>query len=128
MTSKLYITGNSNPEKLQSVHDLAVEAIDLKVATDAPTRNGLNKLELALHKALGESGTFTQGTEGENINEPAQEGLTVVDEEQSELRVAQYDKIEDTKMEDVKHAEDEEMTGTHDTLLEELLDDEDEDA
>ena len=128
MTSKLYIIGNSNPEKLQSVHDLAVEAIDLKVATDAPTRNGLNKLELALHKALGESGTFTQGTEGENINEPAQEGLTVVDEEQSDLPVAQCDKVEDTKMEDVKHAEDEEMTGTHDTLLEELLDDEDEDA
>ena len=127
MMSKLYITGNSNPEKLLSVHGLVVEAIDLKIATDAPTRNGLHKLEVALNKAIGESGIFKQGTEGETIAEPAQEGLTVVDEGQSGLPVTHPDDVEDIMMEDVKHEKEEEMTGAHDTLLEELLDDEDED-
>ena len=126
--SKLYITDNSNPGKLQSVHGLVIEAIDLKVATDAPTRNGLNKLELALNKALGESGTFRQGIEGETVAEPVQGGLIVVDEGQSEVPVAQSDGLEDTRMEDMKHEEDEGMTGTHDTLLKELLNDDDEDA
>ena len=123
MLSKLYITGNSNPEKLQAIYELVAKAIDNKVATDAPTRNGLNKLEASLNKALGESSTFRQCIE----REPAQEGLTVADEGQSEMLVARPDGVEDTKMDIVKR-EDEEMPGTNDTLLEELLDDEDEEA
>lgn len=123
MLSKLYITGNSNPEKLQATYELVAEAIDIKIATDTPTRNGLNKLEAALNKALGESGTFRQYTE----RRPAQEGLTVVDEGQSELPAARLDGVEDTKMDIVKR-EDEEMAGTNDTLLEALLDDEDVEA
>ncbi len=124
MLSKLYITSNSNPEKLQCVHDLVIEAIDLKAATDAATRNALNKLEAALIKIIGESGAFRQGTEGETIAEPAQEGQTVVDKGQSKLPVVRSDEVEDMKMDIVKH-EDEETKAAHDTLLEELLDDDD---
>ena len=127
MVSKLYITGNSNPEKLQSVHELVVEAVELKVATDTTTRNGLNKLEAALSKALGESGTSRQDTGGKTIAEPAQDGLTIMDEGRSELPAALADELEDMKMDIIKH-EDVEMAGTNETLLEELLDDEDEDA
>lgn len=122
MLSKLYITGNSNAEKLQSAHELVIEAIDLKIGTDATTRNALNKLEAALNKVIGESSAFRGGTEGETIAEPAQEGLTVVDEEQIELPGVPSDEADDMKMDVTKH-EVEDMTGTNDTLLEELLDD-----
>ena len=128
MLSKLYITSNSNAEKLRIVHELVLEAVDLKIATDAPTRNGLIKLEAALVKVIGESGVSKRNTEGETIAALAQEDLTTVDEEQSELQVAPCDGTDDTKMNQTKHGEDEEMGPVHDTLLEELLTDEDEDA
>lgn len=126
MLSKLYITDNSTAEKLQSAHELIIEAIDLRIWTDATTRNALNKLEAALNKVIGESGTFKEGTAREANAEPAQEGPTVVDQGHIELPVVPSDEVGDTRMDIAKH-EDEDMTGTHNTLLEELLDDDDDD-
>ena len=144
--SKLYITANSDPTKLQTALDLAAEAMDLKIASDAPSRNALNKLHTTLSKAVGENGKVGKGGEGTTVMETRQEevtvadeGLTVVEEEGAE--VGDVDEGEETKMQGV---EEEEMQGVEgeepkmqgvkeeggtevgDSLLEELLDDEEE--
>ena len=117
MLGKLYITSNSDTEKLHTVVDLAAEAIDIKIASDATTRNALNKLYMALTKAAGDSSPAKKTT-GDNAE--MREGLTIADEETAP---APTEVGEDTKMEDVK---DEEMTQVGDTVLEELLEDEEE--
>ena len=53
MLGKLYISANSKTEKLQSTIELVMEAIEGKVAQDAPSRNALKKLQSALSKASG---------------------------------------------------------------------------
>lgn len=55
MLGKLYISVNSKMEKLQSTIELVVEAINGKIAQDAPARNALRKLHSALSKALGDA-------------------------------------------------------------------------
>ncbi|KAB8360845.1 hypothetical protein FH972_024579 [Carpinus fangiana] len=52
MLGKLYITSNSGKEKLEEVSRLLQEAIDDRVASDAPTRNAFTKVEASLAKAL----------------------------------------------------------------------------
>ena len=54
MLGKLNVSANSGIEKLQSTAGLVVEAIDGKVAHDAPSRNALKKLLSVLSKALGD--------------------------------------------------------------------------
>ena len=120
MLGKLYITANSNPEKLSSVYELVAEAMDLKVATDAPSRNALTKLHSALGKVVGEAGAIRRSVE---------EGITVVEEGKT---MAEEDEAEAPALgseEDVKREinDGEEPTEMKDTLLEELLEDEDED-
>lgn len=55
MLGKLYITPHSSfsAEKLHIVANLAQEAIDNKVAADAPSRTALNKLHTMIKKAMG---------------------------------------------------------------------------
>ncbi|CAZ79208.1 unnamed protein product [Tuber melanosporum] len=54
MLGKLYIPAEATPEKLRELYDLVAQAIGDKVATDAPSRNALNKLELSLGKIVSE--------------------------------------------------------------------------
>ena len=115
----MYITANSNAERLSSAYELVAEAIDLKVATDAPSRNALTKLHSALGKVVGEAGAMKRSVE---------EGVTVVEEgktvaEEDEAEAPALGSEEDVKME-MEAQEDE--TKLKDSLLEELLDDEDE--
>lgn len=116
---KLYITANSNPEKLSSVFQLVAEAIDLKVATDAPSRNALTKLHGALGKVVGEAGAVKKSVE-EGVT-VLDEGKTMADEDGAEAPALGSE--EDVKME---IEEQENMTRLKDSLLEELLDDEEE--
>lgn len=53
MLGKLYVSPTSTPEKLQTVHDRLTDAIDARIAGDAPSRNALSKLHAALTKAIG---------------------------------------------------------------------------
>ncbi len=116
MLSKLYITSNSDPTKIEAAKDLAAEAVDSKIATDAPSRNALNKLYTALSKALGENGTAGKGAEGVTIVETRQnEGLTAVEEG----AVTHGD-------EEVEETEVRAAAEGGESLLEELLDDEEE--
>ena len=55
MLGKLLVNGNSRLDKLESVNNLVVEAIDGNLAGDAASRTSINKLHLALGKALGEA-------------------------------------------------------------------------
>ncbi|KAL8726494.1 MAG: hypothetical protein Q9166_006689 [cf. Caloplaca sp. 2 TL-2023] len=114
MLGKLYITSNSSAEKLQGVSDLASEAIDAKVTTDTTTKNALNKIHQAVGKALGESRTVRPSIE----HQPADQ--TVVD---NETKLELESEVDETKM---QVGEDQAVTGAQDSLLEELLDDEDE--
>lgn len=94
LLGKLYISPNSNSEKLQTAHELVVEAIDLKVANDAPSRNAFTKLLNALVKVIGEAKmTNTKAVElveGNTITlDAADEGSTTVDritEEKTEIQ------------------------------------------
>ncbi|RPB03620.1 hypothetical protein L873DRAFT_1731528 [Choiromyces venosus 120613-1] len=54
MLGKLYIPAEAAPEKLRELYELVAQAIEDKVATDAPSRNALNKLELSLGKIVSE--------------------------------------------------------------------------
>ena len=55
MLGKLSVNGNSRLDKLESLNNLVVEAIDGNIAGDAASRTSINKLHLALGKALGEA-------------------------------------------------------------------------
>ena len=55
MLGKLLVNGNSKLDKLESVNNLVIEAIDGNIAGDAASRTSINKLDLALGKALGEA-------------------------------------------------------------------------
>lgn len=117
MLSKLYITSNSDPTKLEAAKDLAAEAVDSKIATDAPSRNALNKLYTAVSKALGENGTAGKGAEGVTIVETRQnEGLTAVEEEGAVTHGGE--EVEETEVRAAAEG--------GESLLEELLDDEEE--
>lgn len=120
MLGKLYISADSTTEKLQIANELVIEAIDTKIAGDAASRTALNKLHLALSKAMGEAGKTRKNVE-EIVSPPGEEDLTAV-EEQDESVLAED---EDVKMEPV---EDEAVTDTRDSILDDLLDDDDEDV
>lgn len=110
MFSKLYITSNSAQDKLQTVYELATEAIDLKVANDTASRNALNKFHAALTKAVGEAQTIR------NVGEE-----TVVDKIPDKL--VMRDKRADQDDVKTELAEAGNVTEVQDSLLEELLDD-----
>ncbi|KAL6722132.1 chromosome condensation complex Condensin, subunit G [Lecanora helva] len=119
MLGKLCITANSSTEKLESAAVLVTEAIDDKIASEASSRNALNKLHLALNKAIGQAGKARK-----NHNDAvAQDDLTTMDDQEvdeSKLASDPDVKRESTEANGVE--------GTNDSLLEELLsDDEDED-
>ncbi len=56
MLGKLYVSPTSTPQKLHAAHELLTDAIEARTASDAPSRNALNKLFTALTKAMGSSG------------------------------------------------------------------------
>ncbi len=120
MLGKLHFTANSKTEKLQSTIELVVEAIDNKVAQDAPSRNALNKLHLALSKASGEAGKVKPISEDTLAPVGKDNGLTTVEEPGVEESVMANE--EDVGMAGV---EDEGVTEVQDSLLEELLTDDD---
>lgn len=115
MSGKIYVSPNASTEKLQAVTDLFAEAIDAKIAPDATTRNGLNKVHQALTKALGEAGKVQPSIEDQEVGQGMADGPTVP---------GQGSDPEATKME----VDDDQATQAQDTLLEELLDEEDEDS
>jgi len=119
MLSKLYITSNSDPTKLEAAKDLAAEAVDSKIATDAPSRNALNKLYTALSKALGENGSAGKSAEGVTVVETRQdEGLTAAVGSDGAAMDVDEGQAEETKMQAAAEG--------GESLLEELLDDEEE--
>ena len=130
MLGKLYITPTSTLEKLQSAYDLAAEAIELKIAPDAGSRNALTKLHTNLSKALGETTPISPRKSG------AREGPIVLKEDDAELDETQIPEVavaeEEMKLEDVAEGETqmeniiEEETEVKDSVLDELLDEEEE--
>ena len=119
MLSKLYITPNSDPTKLEAAKDLAAEAVDSKIATDAPSRNALNKLYTALGKALGENGSAGKSAEGVTVVETRQdEGPTAVVEHDGATMHVGEEEMEETRIQAA-------LVGGE-SLLEVLLDDEEE--
>ncbi|KAL8722817.1 MAG: hypothetical protein Q9225_000766 [Loekoesia sp. 1 TL-2023] len=115
MLGKLYITSNSSVDKLRAVTDLVSEAIDAKIASDATTRNAFSKLHQALAKALGDVDLVRPGIEEQAADQMVGE---------IEIDVEERSHVEGTKTE---VEEDRTVPQAQDTLLEELLDDEDED-
>ena len=94
-----------------------MQAIDSKIASDAASRNALNKLHLALSKAMGENGKPKKCTE--DTLAPAEDGLTTADEQEVEESILANEN--DVKME---RLEDDGITEAKDSLLDGLLTDE----
>ncbi len=110
LLGKLYIAANSTQEKLQAVHELVVEAIEIKVANDAPSRNAFNKLLTALVKVIGERKTTAKAAA------PEEEGANALDgTEAGSLSVL--------RQKNLKMAEFEGKTEIQDSLVEQLLED-----
>jgi len=120
MLGKLYITANSSADKLQTINSLVIEAIDDEIASDAASRNTLNKLHMALAKAMGEAGKAKKSSD-DTLAPDADDGLTMM--EGQEMKESALANNEDIKREVI---EDDGVTEAKDSLLEELLDDEDE--
>ncbi|KAL9128611.1 MAG: hypothetical protein Q9217_002745 [Psora testacea] len=113
---KLYITSDSSAEKLQSTKQLVIEAIDNKIAGDAASRTALNKLHQALSKAVDEADKTKKDADG-TATPAVEDALTTVEEEGE---AAPYHG--EIKADSV---EDEGISQDHDSVLEELLNDED---
>ncbi len=111
MLGKLYVTSNSTMEKLRGVSDLVAEAIQGKVASDASSRNAINKLNLALNKALGEAHTVQP-----NIEEHDADQTLAGNGDNAEVAM------------EVEATEGKAVTQRQDTLVERLSDDDDDDG
>ena len=86
----------------------------MKIATDAPSRNSLNKLQAALTKVIAEAGISRTGAEGATVIDKAQEEPIAIENLEAEKDVKE------------ELAETEGLTVTQESLLEELLQDEEE--
>ena len=104
-------------EKLQSTNELVLEAIDVKIGSDATSRAALNKLHMALIRALGE---VDKTVKISDVTAPPAmaEGLTSVEEQGESVLACGLD----VKMESM---EGERVTEGQDSILEDLLDDDD---
>jgi condensin complex subunit 3 len=120
MLGKLYITSNSAAEKLRSVLELVNEALDLKAAADATSRNALAKLQAALAKAMGETKGASRPERKVSGNGEARSssGSMTRMEVEDGPPGAEAGSGEATKIE----------PGTEESILEELLDDEDDET
>ena len=117
MLGKLYITANSSAENLRITTELVIEAIDGNVATDAASRNALNKLHLALTKAMGEAGISIKNAD-EMPASIYQDDLILVEDQVDDLVVATKDAMK------VESVVDHSTADANDSLLDELLTDE----
>ena len=116
MLGKLYITANSSAEKLRSTTALVVEAIDGNIATDAASRNALNKLHLALSKAIRDGGISEKITD-EMPASVDQDGLRVVEEQAEDSILATENALQ------LESVADPSIADANDSLVEELLSD-----
>ena len=117
MLGKLYITANSSAEKLRITMELVNEAIDGNIATDAAARNALNKLHLALSKAMGEAGRSTKDTDEVSAS-MCPDGLTIVQDQAEDSILATKDALK------VESVGDHGIAERNDSLVDELLTDE----
>lgn len=117
MLGKLYTTANSSPEKLRSTTELVIEAINSNIATDAASRNALNKLHLALSKAIRDGGIPAKDTD-EMPASVDQENLTVVEDQAEDSILATKDALK------VESVADRSIADANDSLMDELLSDE----
>ena len=122
MLGKLYISANSKAEKLQRTTELVVEAIEGKVAQDAPARNALKKLHAALSKASGEAEKVRPVSMDTLALAGGGDRPVIVERQMTEGSIMAND--EDVGMDGDG---DEGVTGVQDPLLEELLEGEDDD-
>ena len=122
MLGKLYISANSETEKLRSTTELVVEAIDGKVAHDAPSRNALRKLLCVLSKALGDAEKVKPIAVDSSAPVRGDDGLTAVDEQMIEGSIVATE--EGIRM---GVDGDESVTEVQDSISRELLEDEEDD-
>lgn len=117
---KLYISANSKAEKLRSTIELVVEAMNGKIAQDAPARNALKKLHLALSKALGDA-EKVKPISPDTLAPPGRDdGPNSVEGQVIGGSIMAYE--EDVEMDGDG---DEGVTEVQDSLLQEFLEDED---
>lgn len=121
---KLLVNGNSRVDKLESVNDLVIQAIDGNIAGDAASRTSINKLHIALGKALGEARKQTRDSAPLTETElrPTAEEMSMTDEGQLSDAALTVNGI--VKKEDV--AGDTMLADKQDSILERRLLDDDE--
>ena len=120
MLGKLYIAPNSNADTVQRVIGLVTQAIDERTASDAVSRNSINKLSVALSKAVGDAGNVTKDFNETVVSEGEVNATAMEDEHGS----SEPEPVKDVNLK-TEMLEDDEVTDSKDSLLDELLDDED---
>ncbi|KAI9828456.1 MAG: hypothetical protein M1832_002884 [Thelocarpon impressellum] len=148
MLGKLYITSHAAPSKLRAAHDLAADAVDdRRAASDAPSRNALAKYVAALGKVVGELGAeeASSGAKDVDVDETAEADETVpppaVDGEGHETVLAGAGAGDETtslpasdltakeaEAEAEAEAGADAVKGEKDSLLDELLEDDDDEG
>ena len=118
MLGKLYVVDGSSVERLQLVRDLVVEAIDNRVAAEATSRTAMNKLHTAVSKALSEANIK------HSTSDRAMACATPVDDLNNASNL-QEEGGDDGDV-DQEPDMDESVATEKDSVLQELLDDEDE--
>ena len=118
MLGKLCITANSSAEKLRSTTELLVRAIDSRTAADAASRNALHRFHSALRKALDDADICTKTSE-DAATLMCTDDLTTVEECKA------YKDLACDKSLRAASGENGSMVEANDSLLEQLLTDED---
>ena len=128
MLGKLYITPHSTSEKLHSVQDLANEAVELKIAGDATSRNALTKLLASVGKAIGDAGEDGKKDKGGSRKSMAQvdDASGIQQATAAEVEKADSEEARTEESEGQDEIKDVDMAGTEDSVLDELLEDGDE--
>ena len=153
MLNKLYITSHlTSPSSfLYDVHDLVNRAIDEKAVSDAPSRNALVKLASNLQRAMAVVGVISKEVGEDAIDETvvaqnpseqeqhqrqrrsdnSSEQTPFLDETEHEGNVEEEEgeqerQGEEEKVDDKEETEAEEESGLKDSLIDELLADDEE--
>ena len=123
MLSKLYITANSSLEKLRMVNELTTEAIDSKIASETASKTALNKLYLAVGKALMEASSGKEVAIKETVEPAAAPDKVMIETTKVDGFVEETGGAEEVAM--TERVYDDEQA-KEDSMLDELLDEESE--
>lgn len=137
LLGKLYVSPASSEEKIRDVYADICEAVDAQILSDATGRNALYKIHVSLGKIVNNLDAAADNRPGENFRRSVSRATslgvddrTVVPAEERTVIAAEADIMEEDEGEDTSRGEGTVVertvvAGNEDSLVSELLSDED---